>query len=159
MTLAYTGARKSEVLALKWGDIDFERGSINLYRSKTRNADHLPLNPHLAEELMGVRQGRAEARGRPVPDSEHVFFSRHGRPYKSFKTGWHAAVERAGLAGRNPTPHCLRHTFACHFLEGGAAVTDLQGILGHSSIVTTQIYARMVDARTRKSVEAMSYGV
>ena len=38
-------------------------------------------------------------------------------------------------------------------------MTDLQGILGHASIVTTQIYARMVDARTRASVEALSYRV
>jgi site-specific recombinase XerD len=46
-----------------------------------------------------------------------------------------------------------------HFLKGGAAVTDLQALLGHASLSTTQIYARAVDARTRASVEALSYGV
>jgi integrase/recombinase XerD len=52
----------------------------------------------------------------------------------------------------------LRHTFAVHFLEGGAAVTDLQGILGHTDLTTTQIYAHMVDSRTRASLVALDYG-
>ena len=54
--------------------------------------------------------------------------------------------------------HSLRHTFAVHFLEGGAAVTDLQGVLGHADLSTTQIYARMVDSRTRESLVALDYG-
>jgi integrase len=53
--------------------------------------------------------------------------------------------------------HTLRHTFAVHFLERGA-VTDLQGLLGHASLATTQVYAKMVDARSRESVEALDFG-
>ena len=51
----------------------------------------------------------------------------------------------------------LRHTLAVHFLERGA-VTDLQGMLGHASLATTQVYARMVDSRTRESVAALDFG-
>lgn len=51
----------------------------------------------------------------------------------------------------------MRHSFACHFLENGAAVTDLQALLGHSSLQTTSIYATMVDRRTRASVEALDF--
>jgi len=52
-----------------------------------------------------------------------------------------------------------RHTFAVHFLQGGSAVTDLQGLLGHASLATTQVYAKMVDSRTRASVLALDYGI
>jgi site-specific recombinase XerD len=62
------------------------------------------------------------------------------------------------LAGKGLCYHSLRHTFAVHFLEGGAAVPDLQGLLGHADLTTTQIYARMVDSRTRESLLALDYG-
>jgi integrase/recombinase XerD len=75
-----------------------------------------------------------------------------------FKSAWAVAVRKAGLADRGVTPHALRHSFACHFLENGAAVTDLQAVLGHASLATTQIYAGMVDRRTRSSVEALDFG-
>ena len=58
---------------------------------------------------------------------------------------------------RAVTPHVMRHTFAVHFLEGGAAVTDLQAVLGHASLTTTQIYAQALDARTKASVEALDF--
>ena len=62
-----------------------------------------------------------------------------------------------GLADRCVTPHVMRHTFAVHFLEGGAAVTDLQAVMGHASLTTTQIYAQALDARTKASVEALDF--
>ncbi len=152
LTLAYTGARKGEVLKLRWRDVCLETGTISLFRSKTGSADAIPLNPALAEELRRLRAVRPTA----LP-SDHVFLSRLGRPYKTIRTGFLSAVCRAGLEGRGVTPHVLRHCFACHFLSGGAAITDLQGLLGHASLATTQIYARMVDKRTRASVEAMRF--
>ena len=56
------------------------------------------------------------------------------------------------------TDHALRHAFACHFIERGAAETDVLAVLDHSSLATTQIYAGMVDRRTRASVEALDFG-
>ncbi len=152
LMLAYSGCRKGEALALRWRDVCLATGTISLYRDKTGNADAIPLNPALAEELKRLRASRPTAR-----PSDHVFLSRLGRPYKTIRTGFLSAVRRAGLEGRGVTPHVLRHCFACHFLSGGAAITDLQGLLGHASLATTQIYARMVDRRTRSSVEAMDY--
>jgi len=152
LTLAYTGARKGEVLGLRWRDVCLDSGTISVFRSKVGNADAIPLNPALAEELRRIKAARPKA-----APSDPVFLSRLGKPYRDIKTGFASAVRRAGLEGRGVTPHALRHSFACHFLGGGAAITDLQGLLGHASLATTQIYARMVDRRTRASVEAMRF--
>jgi integrase len=47
----------------------------------------------------------------------------------------------------------------CHILQNGAAVTDLQAILGHVNLATTQVYARMVDERMRASIRALDNGM
>ncbi len=155
----YTGARRGELLRLTWADVNFESGTIALFRPKVGNSSRLPLHPRLAEELLEVREARARKRGRPVPDDEHIFLARSGRPWVTIQRAFLKALRTAGLEGRKGLCyHSLRHTFAVHFLEGGAAVPDLQGLLGHADLTTTQVYARMVDSRTRESLLALDYG-
>ncbi|MCK6478614.1 MAG: site-specific integrase [Planctomycetes bacterium] len=158
----YTGARLGELLRLTWADVTFGSGSgtgtISLFRPKVGNASRIPFHPRLAEELLRVRESRARKRGRPVPDDEPIFLSSYGRAWVTIGGAFKKALRTAGLEGRGIVYHSLRHTFAVHFLEGGAAVTDLQGILGHADLTTTQIYAHMVDSRTRASLVALDYG-
>ena len=148
-----TGGRRGEVLALRWGDVNFQSGTVTLSRSKVRNASTLPLHPALAEELRLLRARRAEKYH--VPGNEERIF-----PDAEFRKGWRDALAAAGLAGKKGlTFHSLRHSFATHFLEGGGAITDLAGVLGHASVTTTMIYAKMVDARTRDTLFRMDLGV
>ena len=94
-----------------------------------------------------------------MPDSEHVFLSSRGTPFLYYRRAWETALRQADLSGRKGLVfHSLRHTFATAYLEGGAAITDLQGLLGHASISTTQIYVGMVDKRARASLDALSFG-
>ena len=155
----YTGARLGELLRLTWGDVNFGAGTISLFRPKVGNASRIPLHPRLAEELVRVREARALKEKRAVADDEPIFLSGYGRAWVTVRRAFGRALKAAGLAGRKGlTFHSLRHTFAVHFLEGGAAVTDLQGVLGHTDLSTTQIYAHMVDSRTRESLVALDYG-
>jgi integrase/recombinase XerD len=155
----YTGARRGELLRLTWADMNFESGTIALFRPKVGNASRIPLHPRLAEELRRLREGRARTQNRAVPDDEPIFLARSGRPWVTIQRAFQKALKTAGLGERKGLCfHSLRHTFAVHFLEGGAAVPDLQGLLGHADLTTTQIYARMVDSRTRESLMALDYG-
>jgi len=154
-----TGARQGELLRLKWGDVDLSRRTISLFRPKTGTAASIPLHPTLAQELSRVKAERARTAKRIVADGEPVFLSRNGTPYLYPTSAWRFALKRAGLADREGLCfHSLRHTFATAFLENGAAITDLQGLLGHHSVSTTQIYAGMVDKRARTSLEALGFG-
>jgi integrase len=148
-----TGCRPGELKALRWGDVDFDDGRVHIYRKKVGLADALPLHPDFREELEKLRAARPKA-----PVTEHILLNEAGEPWQDMRKAWFRALKVAGIPKRRGLSlYSLRHSFAVHFLEGGAAVTDLQGQLGHSDLTTTQIYARMVDARRKVSVFALRF--
>ncbi len=148
-----TGCRPGELKALRWGDVDFDDGRVHIYRKKVGLADALPLHPDFREELEKLRAARPNA-----PVTEYILLNEAGEPWQDMRKAWFRALKDAGIANRKGLSlYSLRHSFAVHFLEGGAAVTDLQGQLGHSDLTTTQIYARMVDERRKVSVLALRF--
>jgi len=109
LAMVYTGARKSELTALRWRDIDFEGGKMSLVRPKVGNCDYLDLHPALATELKRVKESRKGEDDKAPPAGEHVFLSWHGTPWVDIRKSWNLALKGAGLLGRpGLTPHAIR---------------------------------------------------
>ncbi len=144
-----TGMRASEAVALTVDDLDLRRGTVRCL-GKGNKERLVPLH---AEAVRTLRRYLEEARPLLLRNREerHLFLNRVGRSLTRQGLWYivHQHVKVAGLEGR-VTPHTLRHTFATHLLEGGADLRDVQHLLGHSSITTTQLYTAVSDRRKRE---------
>jgi len=131
MFLYYTGIRVSEIINLKWNDIDFQRGIIHLKTAKGDKERVVFFHEKLKSfiEYFNLKK------------DGFVFLSNFGKKYnkRTVQNIVKNTSRKAGISKR-VTPHILRHSFATHLLEGGADIRHIQNLLGHSSLQTTQIY-------------------
>lgn len=141
--MCYCGLRISDVLRLRWADIDQqgEPWTIAIRQQKTQAPLYLPLSDK-ARELL-PQQGEANA-------SDLVFAGLPTEPAmnRTLKK-W---AQRAGIE-KTITLHTARHTYATTLLTKGADLYTVSKLLGHSEVATTQIYAKIVDS---KKVEAVN---
>lgn len=127
---ALTGMRQAEILSLEWRGVDLARGSITLHRTKGRRLRVVPLAGPLLTEA-GTLLGT-------LPREQPLVFGRKGQtPLRNFPSRFAAWRVKAKVAFRF---HDLRHWFAVTYLQRGGNIYDLQRILGHGSIKTTEIY-------------------
>jgi integrase len=141
------GFRINEASVLKWSDVDFENGVIYLYRSKVSNDDFIPMTKRLRTVLLNRRK---------MVDGDYVFPGRFGG-HKTIQNNraLEAAFRRAGVT--NVSSHNLRKTFATRLLSRGAAITDVQHMLGHASVKTTErAYSAFVrNERFKQTIELL----
>ena len=134
MLIYSAGLRSSEVIHLKISDIDFERRSIHIRRSKYNKDRVVPLS-----EYMAVGLGKYIALERPLT---WLFNGKIlGTTYSPKGISWvmREAVKTAGIA-KDVTVHTLRHSYATHLIEDGLNIITVKDLLGHSKIETTMIY-------------------
>lgn len=139
LSLAYAaGLRVSELLNLKLGDIDFQRGVVAAF-GKGKKRRLVPLGDISLNHLKEYLEARAE--GGDHDPSGLVFPTRRGKPF-SRQMFWKLVRRRALAAGipGHVHPHRLRHSFATHMLAGGADLRSVQTLLGHSDVATTEVY-------------------
>lgn len=144
-----TGMRASEIIGLEVGAVDLEAKTVRCL-GKGKRERILPLYERACEALnVYLEHGRPGLiRGR---DERALFVSRLGRSLT--RQGlWLIVKEYAADAGisRTVTPHTLRHSFATHLLDGGAGLREVQKLLGHTNIASTQVYTEVSTQRRRE---------
>jgi integrase/recombinase XerC len=143
----------SELAGLCESDLDLTSGLLRV-RGKGRRERMSPIGSYASGALrkwFEVRQLSAkEKQGPPAP----VFVNKFGRRLTTRSVGrlLEKYLRSTGL-DRRTTPHTLRHSFATHLLDRGADIRSVQELLGHKSLITTQIYTHVSTAGLRAAYE------
>jgi integrase/recombinase XerC len=147
------GLRVSELVGLNDGDLDFAAGIVRI-RGKGKKERLAPIGSYAARALKRWLELRKlsprEKTGREAP----VFTNKFGTRLttRSVARMLEKHLKENGLDTRT-SPHTLRHSFATHLLDRGADIRSVQELLGHKSLVTTQIYTHVSTANLRAAYE------
>lgn len=149
-TMYSAGMRVSEVVGLNVGDLDFDE-TIAKVRGKGRKERLAPLGRYAIEALHNYLKNRTVAKNEPTGREAPVFVNRFGNRLTTRSVGrmLEKYIKQIGLDKRT-SPHTLRHSFATHLLDRGADIRSVQELLGHKSLVTTQIYTHLSTANLRE---------
>ena len=150
--LIYTGARKREVLDAKWIDIDQERKSWRIPKTKSGKIRHVPLSAGALVMLDKLRL-KLKLNGKPIDQIPIFANPKTGLPYVSFFYSWDKARTRAGL--KEFRIHDLRHSFASCLVNAGRSLYEVQELLGHADIKTTSRYAHLSRERLNDAVNTV----
>ena len=173
-----TGARKSELIALTWGDIDWKNHLVHITKAqKYVNSRHVEISAPKTKEsvrsvyvdgyVLDLLRQHQENQAKYLRDKGYenphgyIFLAVHLRNDElvpeapnSF-AGWLRGItQKHGLP--HITVHSLRHMAATYALNHGAALTTVQSMLGHTNIRTTSIYLHPLDKQKREAAQIMS---
>ena len=150
-TMYSAGLRVSELVGANEADLDLEQGLIRV-RGKGKKERLAPLGRFAVRALkrwLSIRKlSKQSAAGYEVP----VFLNKYGNRIstRSVARMLEKYLKITGLDLRT-SPHTLRHSFATHLLDGGADIRSVQELLGHKSLITTQIYTHVSTAGLREA--------
>ncbi|MEY4642152.1 MAG: hypothetical protein RLZZ227_2146 [Pseudomonadota bacterium] len=142
--LILTGARKREVLDARWSDFDLDRRLWRIPISKSGKSRHVPLSEAAAKLLHDLSHNKS---------SEWVFANPDtGTPFVSIYYSWNTCRLRANLP--DIRMHDLRHSFASMLVNAGRTLYEVQQILGHRNVRTTERYAHLSPSTLRDAANA-----
>lgn len=143
------GLRVSELTSLRLSDLFFGEGYIRVI-GKGDKQRLVPISNTARDKIQRYLEERRSARS----GEETVFLNNRGGQLTRVMvfTILKRAVERAGI-DKHISPHTFRHSFATHLLEGGASIRQVQEMLGHESILTTEIYTHLDSDHLRRTLE------
>ncbi|MEM1305052.1 MAG: tyrosine-type recombinase/integrase, partial [Planctomycetota bacterium] len=152
-TLYSAGLRVSELVALCDGDFDPEQGVVRV-RGKGRKERLAPIGSYARSALDAWLRVRLLADGQSDAAGAATFTNKFGKRIttRSVARMLEKYLKQTGLDLRT-SPHTLRHSFATHLLDRGADIRSVQELLGHKSLVTTQIYTHVSTASLRAAYE------
>ena len=144
-----TGARRGELLGLRWSDVDMQRGTLTFHQTKNGERRSAPL-VGLAHRLLAEH-----AKVRRI-DSDLVFPGLKNKPLEIGKM-FREAATRAGIADFRF--HDLRHTAASYLAMNGATLAEIAEVLGHKTLQMVKRYAHLTEGHTRGVVGRMNQAV
>lgn len=144
--MLFAGLRISEAAALRWRDVDLDAAVLMVREGKGGKDRVVPLHAKLLAELRV-----AASESRPL---RAVAGNANGAPLTS-KSMAHLFERWLPKLGLRITAHQLRHSFASELLRGGASLRDIQELLGHASLATTQRYLMISAEQLREAVDKL----
>lgn len=137
-----TGIRLSEIINLKYSDIDFNENIIWIKSGKGKKDRYVGLSTELKKYFLENYN---------VGSGNYYIFSVNGKKMseRGIQYAITKAVENAGI-NKNIHVHTLRHTFATHLLESNVDIRKIQHLLGHKNLNTTQIYTHVSKEEIKK---------
>ncbi len=147
------GLRVSELVGINAQDLDLDNGLVRL-RGKGKRERIAPLGSFAVRALKRWLKTRRLSPREPSDGTAPVFLNKFGRRLttRSVARMLEKYLKVTGLDTRT-SPHTLRHSFATHLLDRGADIRSVQELLGHKSLVTTQIYTHVSTAGLRAAYE------
>ena len=147
------GLRVSELVELRFEDIDTEERLVRVV-GKGDKQRFVPLGDMALQRLEAYMSYRVEMEASDRKSASVVFLNRRGQKLTRVMifTMIRKAVAAAGI-DKAVSPHSFRHSFATHLLVGGADIRQVQVLLGHSDITTTEIYTHLDYDHLRRTVE------
>lgn len=144
-----TGLRVSELISLRIDNLFFGEGYIRVV-GKGDKQRLVPIGSVARDKI----QLYMELRRPRKPSEATLFLNNRGEPLTRIMI-FNIIKQAAHLAGveKNISPHTLRHSYATHLLEGGANIRQVQELLGHESITTTEVYTHLDREHLRRVVE------
>jgi site-specific recombinase XerD len=152
--MAYGGLRRGELVGLDWDDVDLSRRLLRIRKAKGGQQRTIPIHPALAPLF-------AEYYATRLPLTEQaVFIGVQGNPLHYTQLGqvFRHYVDASGVNERKRvTPHTLRHVFASELLRAGANLRQIQELLGHKHLDSTQRYTRVNAHELRGAINRLRW--
>lgn len=149
--MAFCGVRLQELVGLNINDVDVESQTIRVM-GKGSKERLIPMNPDAETALLSWLPHR-----NPLEKEKAVFLNRFGRRLsgRMVEKIVDKYVKGAGISKARLSPHKLRHTFATLLHSNDVDLVEIQSLLGHSSLSTTQIYTHTNAGRLQEAVERL----
>jgi site-specific recombinase XerD len=152
--MAYGGLRRSELLGLDWDDVDLSRRLLRIRKAKGGRQRTIPIHPALAPlfaEYYATRVPLTEQALFVGVQGNRLHFTQVGQTFRHY-------VDAAGVNERKRvTPHTLRHVFASELLHAGANLRQIQELLGHKHLDSTQRYTRVNAHELRGAIKRLRW--
>ncbi len=142
-----SGVRVRELVNLDDADLDLRNATVRV-RGKGRRERLGVVGSHARTAIRAWLAARPHRAGQVAGRSQPLFTNKFGNrlSVRGVARLLDKHLATAGLSGR-ASPHTLRHSFATHLLDAGADIRSVQELLGHKSLVTTQIYTHVTTRR------------